>query len=103
MSGFRDAAFTMPESSTPPCSWHWGLVASDCSTTATMGTSHVGKHVFAGNDRSYAYAYDRRAREPESAVPGALKGVLYQGDARVFHGAFRGASAGVPEGASDVR
>ena len=61
-TAFRDAAFTVPESASAPCSWHWGLVASDCSTTATMGTSHVSEHVFVGNYRSYVHAYDGRAR-----------------------------------------
>ena len=62
-TAFRDAAFTVSESTTAPCGWHWGLVASDCSTTATMGTSHTGEHVFVGNYRSYVHAYDGRAGE----------------------------------------
>jgi len=65
-TAFRDAAFTVPESASAPCSWHWGLVASDCSTTATMGTSHVSEHVFVGNYRSYVHAYDGRAGEDPS-------------------------------------
>jgi hypothetical protein len=65
-TAFRDAAFTVPESAAAPCAWHWGLVASNCSTTATMGTSHVSEHVFVGNYQSYVHAYDGRAGEDPS-------------------------------------
>ncbi len=65
-TAFRDVGFTVPESATAPCTWHWGLVAADCAMRATMGTSHEGDHVFAGNYSSYVHAYDARSGEDPS-------------------------------------
>ena len=37
-----------------PCSWHYGLISSNCRSVAEMGASHSGNHVFVGgyNGRS---------------------------------------------------
>lgn len=63
---FRDVGFTVVEGSTTPCGWHWGLVASSCSSTSVMGTSHQGGHVFVGNYGTDVHAYDGRDGENPS-------------------------------------
>jgi len=61
---FRDAALTMAFPATTPCPQHYGLVASDCAMYDTMGTSHMGDHVFVGDYAPTAiHAYDGRAGE----------------------------------------
>jgi hypothetical protein len=65
-TAYRDVNFTMLQSSAAPCSWHWGLGASDCVSRSTIGTSHVGDHVFVGDYVSYTHAYDGRAGEDPS-------------------------------------
>lgn len=64
---YRDVAFMTPAAGASPCAWHWGLVAATCNLSATLGTSHSGDHVFAGEYGSWDHhAYDGRAGENPS-------------------------------------
>lgn len=71
---YLDPALTIRDSNvsdSSACTWHWGLVASNCygsggSEVAEMGTSHDGDHVFVGAIGSFIHAYDGRTGENPS-------------------------------------
>jgi hypothetical protein len=66
-TAYRDAAFTTMATGTAPCEWHWGLTAATCEGgPSTMGTSHEGNHVFAGDYESFTHAFDGRPNENPS-------------------------------------